>query len=241
MFNVKYIGVCNDSCRGQVLSTVASPAMKCSLNVAMVCLAALMRWLWEEIRQMSILLYLMYASIIFCNFESGLVSAGCKGGENVGEGGNHGSVILGGHSVNKDGVEVIDVCNKDVLHGFKGADRERTQEVSVHCACVKIGKGGKTKHVMGRADFFGRLDIVDVAPGLDDGRLNGARGLNALPVAPHVALVGCCGIKQVGVDKMHREDGDGHKFPALVQGLYKCSRRRRAKGLVDVACIFASR
>ncbi len=51
----------------------------------------------------------------------GLVSEGCKGGKNIGEGTNHGSIILGGLSVDKDGVEVINVCNKDVLHGLEGA------------------------------------------------------------------------------------------------------------------------
>ena len=94
---------------------------------------------------------------------------------------------------------------------------------------------------MGSADFFGRLETVDLLPGIDDGQLHGTCGLNALLVVSHVALVGCCGIRQVGVDKMRHEAGDGCKFPILFQGLYKCSCRRRAKGLVNVACIFTSR
>jgi hypothetical protein len=40
---------------------------------------------------------------------------------------------------------------------------------------------------------------------------------------------------------MRCEAGDGCKFPVLYEGLYKCSHQRRAKGLVDVACIFTSR
>jgi hypothetical protein len=51
-------------------------------------------------------------------------------------------------------------------------------------------------------------------PGLDDGRLHSACGLNALLVAPHVALVGSCGIWQVGADKMRCEAGDGCKLLA---------------------------
>jgi hypothetical protein len=101
------------------------------------------------------------------------------------------------------------------MHGFEGADGEHAWEVSVHCACVEVGKGGKTKHVMGSADFFGRLETVNFVPGLDDGWLHGAHGLNALSVAPHVALVGSCEISQVGVDKMPHDAGDGCKFPAL--------------------------
>ncbi len=82
---------------------------------------------------------------------------GCKGGKNFGEGGNHRSIVLGGHSTHKYGIEVVDVHHKYVLHEFEGADRERAREVDVYCACVKVSKGGKTKHVMGGADFFVRL------------------------------------------------------------------------------------
>jgi hypothetical protein len=152
---------------------------------------------------MSILLDLMYASTIFehslsLTLRVGLYprAAGCKGGKNFGEGGSHGSIILGGHSTNKDGMEVIDVRYEYLLHGFEGVDGECTQEVSVNCACVEVGKGGKTKHVMGGGDFFSRLETVCIAPDLlDDGWLHGACGLNALAVALHVALGGSCGLR----------------------------------------------
>ncbi len=45
---------------------------------------------------------------------------------------------------------------------------------------------------MGGTDFFIRLETVDVAPGLDDGWLHDLGGLNALVVAPHVALISGC-------------------------------------------------
>jgi hypothetical protein len=51
------------------------------------------------------------------------------------------ALFFGGHSTNKDGVEVINVCIKDVLHGFEGEDREHTHKVGVYCACVEVGKG----------------------------------------------------------------------------------------------------
>ena len=142
--------------------------------------------------------------------------------------------------MHKYGIEVVDVRHEYVMHGFEGVDGERAREAGVHCACVEVSKGGETKHVMGGGDFFILLETVNIAPGLDDGWLHGACGLNALLVAPHVALVSCCGIRQVGVDKMLCEAGNGHKFPALFEGLYKCSRRRRAQGLVYVLCIFTS-
>ncbi len=76
---------------------------------------------------------------------------GCVGGKNIGEGGNHGSIVLGGHSTHKDGVELIHVCSEDVLHEFEGADGEHARDISVHCACVEVSKGSKkTYHVQHR-------------------------------------------------------------------------------------------
>ncbi len=126
------------------------------------------------------------------------------------------------------------------MHELEGLDKELAREVDVHCSCVKVDKGSKTKHVVGGADFFG-LETVDVATGLDDGQLHGARGPNALLVVPHVALVGCSGIEQMDFDKMYHEAGDGCKFPAPFLGLHKSRHQRRAKSLVDVVHIFTSR
>ncbi len=98
-----------------------------------------------------------FLTFIVCNVQGGFVAAGCEGGKNFGESSNHCSVVLGGHSMHKYGVEFKDICNEYVLHRFEEADRERAREVGVHCACVKVGKGSKTKHGMGRADFFAWL------------------------------------------------------------------------------------
>jgi hypothetical protein len=133
---------------------------------------------------------------------------------------------------------VIDVCHKYVLHRFEGANGEHAWEVGIHCACVEIGEGGKSKHVMGSTDFFIRLETVNIVPSLDDGWLHRLGGLNALVVASHVAFISGCWMRQVIVDKMRHETGDCFMFPAMFEGLYKCSRRRRAQVLVYVACIF---
>ncbi len=68
-------------------------------------------------------------------------------------------------------------------------DRERAQEVGVHCACVEVGKGSKINNVIGGKDFFIQLEAVDVVPGLDGGRLYGSDGLSAVAVVHHVALI----------------------------------------------------
>ncbi len=77
---------------------------------------------------MSILFNSMYASTIFehslsITFRVDVVAAAAR---NFGESGNHGSVVLGGYSMNKYGIEIVDVCNKYVLHGFEGVDGECT-------------------------------------------------------------------------------------------------------------------
>ncbi len=68
--------------------------------------------------------------------EGGSIALHSKGGEDVGEGRNHGGVVLGGHCMHEDCVEVVDVGNKDVLHILEGAHWECTGEVCVHCARV---------------------------------------------------------------------------------------------------------
>jgi hypothetical protein len=72
--------------------------------------------------------------------EGGLVSTGCKGGKNFGEGSNHSSIVLGGHSRNKDDIEVIDVCQKYVLHGFERVDGEHAREVSAVLRLARVAK-----------------------------------------------------------------------------------------------------
>jgi hypothetical protein len=51
--------------------------------------------------------------------------------------------IFGWHSMHKYGVEIVDVCNKYVLHGFEGADGECTREVGVHCTCFRLARAAK--------------------------------------------------------------------------------------------------
>ncbi len=53
--------------------------------------------------------------------EGGSIAVHSKGREDVREGCNHGSIVLGGHCTHKDCVEVVDVGNKDVLHILEGA------------------------------------------------------------------------------------------------------------------------
>ena len=51
------------------------------------------------------------------DIEHGRISTGgVEGHEDVFEGGNHRSIILGWHGMDKDGIEVINICHKHILH-----------------------------------------------------------------------------------------------------------------------------
>ena len=50
------------------------------------------------------------------DIERGHISTGVEGREDIFEGGNHLSIILGWHGADKDGIEVIHICHKHVLH-----------------------------------------------------------------------------------------------------------------------------
>ncbi len=70
------------------------------------------------------------------HIEGGSIAVRSKSGEDVKEGRNHGSIVLGGHCTHEDCVEIVDVDNEDVLHILEGAHWECTGEVRVHCARV---------------------------------------------------------------------------------------------------------
>jgi len=50
------------------------------------------------------------------DIERGRISTGVEGHEDVFEGGNHCSIILGWHGTDKDGIEVITIGRKHILH-----------------------------------------------------------------------------------------------------------------------------
>jgi hypothetical protein len=72
---------------------------------------------------------------------------------------------LGRHWADNDGVEVIDVHNKDVLHIFEGPDRESTSAVSVHGTGRGIGKSSKTKHILDCTGFVGEKHMINLGMG----------------------------------------------------------------------------
>ncbi len=103
------------------MSTVANLAMKCSLNVALAHLAALTLWLWggDKVDVHVILADVRsdnFGAFVVHHVECGVILACGKSGKDISEGIDHGAIVLGGHSMHKDGIEVIHIGNKNILH-----------------------------------------------------------------------------------------------------------------------------
>jgi hypothetical protein len=64
--------------------------------------------------------------------EHGCIHMGVEVGKNVGECCNHGTIIFGRHGVDKDGIQVINVCCKHILHDAEGLHGEGTGAIGVH-------------------------------------------------------------------------------------------------------------
>ena len=116
-----------------------------------------------------------------------MIIAGSEGGQDGGEGGNHGVVVFGGHGADKDCVEVINVGHKDILHRPEGAEGEGTRKISVHGAGGEVGEG-RSRRCRGHHRFL---------------RLVGARRLGGVPQewpvggiasSGYLVGVGACGL-----------------------------------------------
>jgi len=149
--------------------------------------------------------------------QCGVIVVGGESGKDVGEGIDHGAIILGGHGAHKDGVEVVNICNKNVLHRSEGADGEGTRKIGIHCTGGEISEGSEAEDVVGGAYFFGGNQFIHLAARIEDGRLEGAGGAGALSVAMHVTFVGGGGKREMGVDKAQREAGDSRQFLAALE------------------------
>ena len=77
--------------------------------------------------------------------QCGVIVTGGESGEDVGEGVDHGAIILGGHGAYEDGVEVVNVCHKNVLHRLEGADGGGARKIGIHCTMVRSARAAKQK------------------------------------------------------------------------------------------------
>ncbi len=72
---------------------------------------------------------------------------------------------MGRQWADDDGVEVIDVHNKDLLHIFEGPVMKSTSEVCVHGLGRGVGESGKTKHILDYTGFMGGKHMIDLGTG----------------------------------------------------------------------------
>ncbi len=151
--------------------------------------------------------------------------------------GNEGSVVAVWHWVDDDGVKVVNVCNKNVLHILEGTNRKCPSDICVHGASRGIGKDGEAKHVLHRTCFVNREHIVDLGACLHNGWVVVASGGSVGAMTPHMAFVGGGRLGQMGVNQLCGEAGDCFQLCSLGEGKQECGGCRRTKCLRDVACI----
>ncbi len=106
-----------------------------------------------------------FGAFVVHDIQCWLVVPSMRNSKDFVEGGNEGGVSAQGHWADNDGVEVIDVGNKDVNHVPERPDREIAGEVRVHGTSCGICKGVKTKHILGRTSFLGGEHMIDFGTG----------------------------------------------------------------------------
>ncbi len=110
--------------------------------------------------------------------------------------------------MDNDGIEVINVCHKNVLRIFECPDRKGTGEVHIHGSGVGIGKRGKAENILHAAGFLLGHHLIHL--GLRSYCLvvdilrRGCVG----SVSAHVTIVGSSVARQVVVDECGSQAAD---------------------------------
>jgi hypothetical protein len=82
-------------------------------------------------------------TLVVHHVQCGLVVAHAEDGKYPREGGDEQGVGAAWHGLHDKGVDVVDVCHKNILHIYKRLDRESTREVGVHGPCGCVCKGSE--------------------------------------------------------------------------------------------------
>ena len=88
------------------------------------------------------------------NIQCRVVSPCFEGSDHFSECSHHGCICAQGNDANNDCIEIIDICNKHILHTFEQANKECTGDVSVHCASDGVGQCGKAKQKFAWCKFL---------------------------------------------------------------------------------------
>ncbi len=148
-----------------------------------------------------------------------------------------GCVGAGWHRADNDGVEVLNVRNKNVLHIIERMNRKRPSDIRVHGASRGIRKGGKAKHVVCRTCFVNREHVVDLGACQNNVWVVVASGGNVGTMTPHMAFVGGGRLGQMIVNQSCGEARDCSQLCTLGEGKQECDGCWGTKCLMYVACI----
>ena len=149
--------------------------------------------------------------------------------EDFHEGGDEGCASTVWHWVDDDGIKVINVCNKNVLHILEGSNRKHPGDICVHGAGRGIGKGSEAKHVMHPTRFVDGEHVVDLTACSNNVWVVVACGGSVGLKATHMAFVGCSRLGQMGVNQIWCEAGDGCQLSTLGKGKQECGGCRGTK------------
>ena len=139
--------------------------------------------------------------------------------------------------MDNDGVKVISVCNKNVLHVLERSNRKHSSDIRVHGAGRGIGKGDKAKHVVHRTCFVDGEHVVNLSTCPHNVWVVVASGDSVGALASHMAFVGGGRLGQMGVNQICGEAGDCFQLCTLGEGKQECGGCWGTKCLMYVACI----
>jgi hypothetical protein len=94
---------------------------------------------WDEVDAHMVALDVCFdglGAFIVHNVEHGRIPTGIEVGKNVCVHCNHGTIGFGRHGTDKDGLQVINVCHKHILHVAERLHGEGTGAIGVHCPGV---------------------------------------------------------------------------------------------------------
>ncbi len=109
-----------------------------------------------------------------------MVASRFQYGDDFGKRLYHGSISTRRHGPDDDCIKFVDVCNKHILHTFKGAEREGTGDVSIHGAQYGINKHREAEHILHSTDFLMEEHGINL-------------GTCGKSVGLHIACGGCIG------------------------------------------------
>ncbi len=185
---------------------VARAAMKCSLNVAMVCSAAF----FVMVAQGNKLdvdcfgpdeLLDRGGTLVVHYIQCRIIAAEFQYGDDFGDFLYHGSTGARQHGPVNDCIKVIDVGNKHVLHTFEGVDWEGAGDVSINGARYGTSECSKGEHILHSKDFLRGKHAINLGTCGNNVELHtiahgGCIGLVSL----YVSLVGSGGAQLMAFD-----------------------------------------